>query len=335
MLASMTRRRVLTAIAATAGLALLAWQVRATGTASIARGLAAVGWWGAAVVLVLSLLRFLTRSTAWSALIPADTPPGRALAAVIAGEAVGALTPLSLLVSEPAKAAYLGSALPSVGTAGALAALVAETFFFSVSVAIYVLLGAGALLAVYPVNGAMRTAGLAALGGMTAVLAVATWMAWRKPTLVGALVARVPVRRVAELAGAVRTFEHTAYRSTGHAGARLGVVAAAEAAFHALSFLELWFTLWLITGESQPAAAFILDTVGRVTNIVFKMVPLQLGVLQVGSELAAAALGLAPGIGVTVSLIRTIRVLAWSAVGLGLLGRDGLSSSQGPRVPGS
>jgi hypothetical protein len=317
----MTRRRLLTAIAATAGLALLAWQVRATGADNIVRGMAAVGWWGAAGVLALSLARFVARSTAWSALIPADTPPGRALAAIIAGEAVGALTPLSLLVSEPAKAAYLGPALPSVGTAGALAALVAETFFFSVSVAIYVMLGAAALLVAYPVNDVMRAAGLAALGGMTGVLGIATWMAWRKPTLAGALVSRIPVRAVANLAGAVQAFERTAYRSTGHAGARLGVVASAESAFHVLSFAELWFTLWLITGESHMAAAFILDTVGRVTNIVFKMVPLQLGVLQVGSELVAVAVGLAPGVGVTVSLVRTIRVLAWSVVGLGLMGR--------------
>ncbi len=317
----MTGRRILTAIAAAAGLALLAWQVRATGAANIAGGMAAVGWWGAGGVLVLSLSRFLARSTAWSALIPVDTPPGRALAAIIAGEGLGALTPLSLIVSEPTKAAYLGSGLPTVGTQGALAALVAETFFFSISVAVYVMLGAGALLIVYPVDVAMRAAALAALGGMTGVLLAATWMAWRKPTLVGSLVARIPIRGISDLADAVRAFERTAYRSTGHASARIGVVVAAETAFHALSFSELWFTLWLITGESHVAAAFILDTVGRVTNIVFRMIPLQLGVLQVGSELVARALGLAPGVGVTISLIRTIRVLAWSVVGLGLLGR--------------
>jgi hypothetical protein len=322
MLASMTRRRALTAIAAAAGLALLVWQVRATGAASIARGIADVGWWGALGVLALSLGRFLSRSTAWSALIPADTPPGRALAAVIAGEAAGALTPLSLLVSEPTKAAYLGSALPTVGTAGALAALVAETFFFSISVAVYVMIGTAALVVAYPVDAGLRGAALAALGAMAGVLVAAAWMAWRQPSLAGALLERLPVRRIAELAGPVRAFERTAYRSTGHAGARLGVVLTAEAAFHAMSFLEMWLTLWLITGGSHPAAAFILDTVGRVMNIAFKMVPLQLGVLQVGSELVAAALGLAPGVGVTASLIRTIRILVWTVVGIGVIGRD-------------
>ncbi len=327
MLRTMTRRHGLATIAVAAGLGLLAWQVRAAGPADIVRGMAAVGWAGSAGILTLSLLRFLARSTAWSALIAADTPPGRALAAVIAGEAVGALTPLSLFLSEPTKAAYLGASLPSIGTAGALAALAAETFFFSISVAIYVMLGTGALLYAYPVEAAIRAAGLVALGGMTCVLAGAAWMAWRKPTLASAVMARVPIRRVAALAGYVRPSNARRIGSTGHTSARLGVVVMAEALFHLLSFLELWLTLWLITGESHMAAAFILDTVGRVTNIVFKMIPLQLGVLQVGSELVARAIGLAPGVGVAISLVRTIRVLVWSAVGLGLLGRRGLKRS--------
>ena len=314
----MRRRGWITLIAAIAGLALLVWQVNRTGVDDIARGFAAVGWLGSAGVLLVSLLRFVARSTAWTALIPADTPPGRALAAIIAGEAVGVLTPLSLLVSEPAKAAYLGSAIPSVGIAGTLAALVAETFFFSISVAIYVMLGTAMLLYAYPVDATVRIAGLALLGGMTGVLIVAAWLAWRKPTVASAVVSRLKIRSLTELASTVRSFEHTAYRASGHTSARLGIVVSSEIAFHILSFLEMWLTLWLITGESHIAAAFILDTVGRATNVIFKVVPLQMGVLQLGSEIVAVALGLPPGTGVTVSLIRTIRVLFWAVIGLGL-----------------
>jgi predicted membrane channel-forming protein YqfA (hemolysin III family) len=314
----MNRRGWITIAAAIAGLALLVWQVRATGVDTIARGVAAVGWIGGVGVLVISLLRFLARSTAWTALIPADSPPGRALAAIIAGEAVGVLTPLSLLVSEPAKAAYLGSAIPSVGIGGALAALVAETFFFSISVAIYVVLGTAMLLYAYPVDASVRMAGLALVGAMTGVLVGAAWMAWRKPAVASAVLSRLRIRTITELASTVRNFEHTAYRTTGHTSARLGIVVSSEIAFHALSFLEMWLTLWLITGESHIAAAFILDTVGRAVNVVFKLVPLQLGVLQVGSEIVGVALGLAPGTGVAVALIRTLRVLFWAVIGLGL-----------------
>ena len=334
LLAMTARRRLIATVAVIAGVALLVWQMRETGLDQIARGMAAVGWWGAAGILVLSLLRFAARSTGWSALIPTDTPPGRALAAVMAGEAAGSLTPLSMIVSEPAKAAYLGASLPGVGTSGALAALAAETFFFGVSIAIYVMAGASALLLAYPVDETLRTAGVLALGGMMAALTIAALMAWHKPTVAGALIARVPLRGAARLADRVSAFERTAYRTTHHADARLGVVIASAVVFHALSFLEMWLTLWLVTGESHAAAAFILDTVGRLTNVVFKVIPLQLGVLQIGSELVARALGLPAGVGVTVSLIRTVRVLFWSGVGLGLLGRR-IQGTKGPKDQGS
>jgi hypothetical protein len=312
----------MTAIAVAAGLALLAWQVQRTGTDNIARGIMAVGWWGAAGIGVLSMLRLTARSTGWSALIPVDVPPGRALAAMIVGEAVGSLTPLSFAVSEPTKAAYLGKSIDGVGTRGALAALAAETFIFGVSIGLYVMAGAAALLYAYPVERELRLAGIAAIGLTAVSLAVAGLMAWRKPKVVSAVLTRLPGASSLEvLIEHVRAFEHLAYGSTSHPASRLGIVVLAATAFHILSFLELWLTLWLITGESQAAAAFILDAVGRLTNVLFKMIPLQLGVLQIGSELVARAIGLAPGVGVTVSLIRTVRVMAWSVVGLGLLAR--------------
>jgi len=333
----MTRRRALTAIAVAAGLALLAWQVNRTGVANIAQGLTLVGWWGMFGIVVLSLLRFAARSTGWSALIPGETPPGRALAAMIAGEAVGSLTPLSMIVSEPTKAAYLADGTPgSLSVSDALAALAAETFIFAVSIAIYVIAGTAVLFYVFEIDATLRLAGVIAFTGMAGVLVVASWMAWRKPAVVSAVLAKVPIRRIANLAVGMHAFERTAYGSTAHSTARLGVVVAAVTVFHIFSFLELWFTLWLLTGQSLFAAAFILDTVGRLTNVVFKMIPLQLGVLQVGSELVAQTMGLPAGVGVTVSLVRTVRVLGWSIVGLALLGKRGLvQGSKGPKVQGS
>jgi hypothetical protein len=323
MLPAMTLRRVLSMTALVAGVLLLAWQVRSTGVEEIARGFRAVGGWGAAGILFLSWLRMVARSTGWTALLSADTPPGRALAAVIAGDAAGNLTPLSLLVSEPTKAAVLGWAVPTVSTSAALAALAAETFFYGVSVAVYSLIGAAVLLYVYDIDPALRTAGLVTSGAMIVCLTVATWMALHKPTVIGSMLSRVPLGPVRTLSGIVRSFERTAYATTTHPGARIGVVAASAVMFHALSFLEMWLTLWLVTGQSLPVAAFILDTVGRLTNAFFKVIPLQLGVLQVGSELVARAMGLSPGIGVLVSLIRTARVLVWTSVGLVILGKHG------------
>ena len=57
----------------------------------------------------------------------------------------------------------------------------------------------------------------------------------------------------------------------------------------------------------------------RGVTIVFKMVPLRIGIDEATSAMAAHALSLGSGIGLAIALVRKVRVLAWSAVGLILL----------------
>ena len=291
-------RQVVTLVALAAGVTLLVWQVRAQGTPEILRGVASVGIFGGVLVLALSLARFYARAIAWLALMTDRVAVGRAVRAVIAGDAASNLTPLNLLVGEPAKAAYLRA--PS-GTAAALTALLAENFFFAVSVALYVILGTLIMFWRFTVHEDVRWAGVLAIAGMVCVLA-------------GAIV----------LTRWMRT----------HLARRPPTVIAAEAIFHVLSFLEMWLSIWLVTGQSLPLEALVLDAFGRVANVLFKVVPLQLGVLQVGSELVATAIGLAPGVGTTLSLVRTARVLVWAGVGLGLIGKRLVpGSGSGFQVP--
>lgn len=315
-------RTAVTAVASIAGIALLVWQVRTVGLDTIRADLAAVGW-GFLAILVLSLLRFVLRSVAWTTLIGERVPVSRALAASIGGDALGNITPLSLLVSEPAKALYVGGRVP---TAHALAALAAENFFYSVSVAIYIVLGTAALLLVFPVEATLQWAGVMALGGMAAILAAAAWLAWQKPSVASAILSRVPVARLEAIVERVRDFEVRTYGSVGQQAGRLNVVIACEATFHLLSFTEAWLTLWLLTGTSLPIEAFVLDTFSRVSNIVFRLIPFRLGVDQFGSDLVARAIGLRGGIGTTMSLVRTGRVLVWAIVGVALLLRRGIQS---------
>lgn len=321
-------RRMLTLAAAAIGFALLVWQVRAIGWSGIARGFIAVGWMGFAGVLALSFARFVCRGTAWLALLRERVPLRRAIAAFLSGDAAGNLTPLGLLASEPAKAALLGN--PG-GASRALASLAAETYFFSVSVAVYVIASAGALIVFFPLERATEVAAMLALGTMTAVLVGAGWIAWTRPAAVSATLGRLGIAKLARLVDRVRAFEVTLYGTVGRNTTGVRTVMASEFAFHVLSFLEMWLTLWLVTGSSMPLAAFVLDGFGRVANIAFKMIPLQLGVLQIGSEMVARALTLAPGVGTTLSLVRTARVIAWASVGLALATQNSELGTQNSR----
>ncbi|HUF48949.1 MAG TPA: lysylphosphatidylglycerol synthase domain-containing protein [Vicinamibacterales bacterium] len=328
-----SRRSIaLTIVAALVGTALLVWQVRQVGLAEIASGFSAVGA-GFAGVLVLSWFRFVLRALAWRALLPPGVRLGPVVAAAMAGDALGNLTPLSILVGEPTKVMYLGRAVPP---SRAAAALTAENFFYSVSVAIYVVLGTAAMLVAFPVPGVVADAGIVALVLMAVVLAGAAWLAWQRPALASAVVSRLPSARLRGLVDHVRTFEQQSYGSSGGQAGRLATVVLAEATFHVFSFIETWGVLWLLTGASLPLEAFVLDTFSRIVNVVFKIVPLRLGVDEYASREVAEAIGLGGATGLTLALVRKGRVLVWAAVGVVLVvrrTRRRLTSPVAPRSP--
>jgi hypothetical protein len=61
------------------------------------------------------------------------------------------------------------------------------------------------------------------------------------------------------------------------------------------------------------------------------MIPFRIGIDQVTSESVAVAIGLAPAVGTTVSLIRTGRMMVWAMIGMALLARRGLGKAVGHR----
>ncbi len=315
------RSRLPGALLAVAGLALLVWQVNLVGLDEIVRGFLAVHVTGFLAILALSLFRFTARSLAWTILIDGRVPLRSATAATISGDALGNLSFLSLLVSEPAKAIYVTR---HVTTDEALGALTAENFFYSVSVAVVVVAGTATLLATFVLPDAWRAAALMSLALMAGVLAGALWLAWKRPGVTSttrAWLVRNPDGRLGHLLARLRDVEHIAYRSFRAAPWRLGVVIACEVAFHAASVAEAWLTVWLLTGTTSLLHAFLLDTVNRVINVVFRAVPLRVGVDEVTTSGFAELIGLGSAAGVTMALVRKARLLAWAGVGLALLGR--------------
>src|SRR5579864_9728136 len=186
----MTRsgRLAIVALGSIAGLALLAWQVRLAGVDRIRDGFAAVGF-GFLGMLALSGLRYVVRALAWTTLMGGGIGLGRATAAVIGGDALGNLTPLRLLASEPAKALLLGR---GVVTTRALAALVAENVFYSASVAFVIILGTGAMLIAFAVPDEVRWLGWASLALMATTLLITLVVIGRRPAIASTVLGRLP-----------------------------------------------------------------------------------------------------------------------------------------------
>lgn len=325
-----SRRPSLTAVLLTVvGLALLVWQVRLVGLAHIGDGFRAVGWGGFAVILLLSLFRFTARSLAWTTLMGHRVPLRTATAATISGDALGNLSFLSLLVSEPAKALYVTRHAPA---AEAFAALTAENFFYSVSVASVILGGTITLLATFVLPDAFRVVVWLSLAVMGGILAMAVWLARARPALtvwaraalntLGRLwFVPTPGPRTGRLLDKLQGLETQTYSALSASPWRLGVVLACEVAFHIASITEAWFTLTLLQGSATLLNAFLLDTVNRLINVVFRAVPLRVGVDEVTTSGFAEMLGLGSPSGLTLALVRKARMLVWAGVGLALLGR--------------
>ena len=295
-------RRLATVSAAILGAILFAYWVRAIGLVQIREALGRMGWGFFAIVL-LGGAREAVRALAWTRTVtaPARLPFLDALAARLAGEAINTLVPMGVIVGEPAKADHVGHRL-AFGTA--FRALVVELAFYTASLP---LLFTFATLVLVPAATAFILPAIA----------------------LGAVVApRVP------LPGRVRTLIdpliHFGWLHT-HRVWSIGVF---EISYHVLAIVEVYVVLSLVApGRASWTAALVLETVNRGVTIVFKMLPMRIGVDEAGAALVAARVDLSLTTGVTVALVRKLRLLVWNGIGLLiLLIRSSRTSARVPAV---
>jgi Lysylphosphatidylglycerol synthase TM region len=303
------------------GLALLVWVVRQVGVAEIAADVRRVGW-GLVAIIALGGLRFLLRAVAWRlCLDPPHTLRLRdAFAAVVCGDAIGNLTPLGPLVGEPAKAAFVRG---RIALAPAVTALAIENVLYTLSAAAMIAAGMVALLVSFKLPPGVRGIGELAIAATFLLFVAALWLLWRQPALISRALGVVPPLR--KHADRVRQLEEEIYTFAARHRSALPALAAAEAGFHALGVTEIYLTLWLLNG-SQPTllAAFLFETANRLITVVFKVVPLRLGVDELSTAGFAALIGLPTKTGLTIAIVRKVRMLFWAGAGGVLLVRQGL-----------
>jgi hypothetical protein len=319
-------------LAAVLGLALFAWYVWSIGPrdrGEIWNDLRAIGW-GFAAIVALSGARFALRTLAWSRCLE---PPHRlsftaGFAAVLAGDALGNLTPLGLIASEPTKAALIRERVP---LGPALTALAVENIFYALSALAMIAASTIALLLTFELPPTVRDVALISVAFVAVVFGVAGWLLWRQPAIIGrALSLIVPKRaHLDRHIARVHDLEEQIYSFARRRGAAVLPIVAAEAAFHALGVVEIFVTWWLMQG-SAPAilTAFILEGANRLIVVIFKFVPLQLGVGELASGGFTALLGFGTPPGVSLSIVRKARVVFWVGIGTTLLVRKGVREAR-------
>ena len=317
---TLRRNTVFNLTLAIAGGFLLLFTVRTVGWQEVQDSVTRVGW-AFPLVLALGGLRFAARSRAWLAC--ADQVKLRfrdTFSASLAGDALGNLTPLGLLASEPTKVFFVRDRLATVQ---AVASVAAENAFYMASVVVVIASGAVVFFAVAEVPAPLRSAAQTALAAALLGSLVAVWAARRRPAIlsnVAGVLARVTGRKRTS-ADRLREIEIQFYALLTWPCARIARVVMWEAAFHVGAVAEVYLVLQVVPGGDRATLleAFVLETASRLIAVLFKFVPYRLGVDEAGTALVARALAMDPAIGVTLALVRRMRMLFWNAVGLALL----------------
>jgi Lysylphosphatidylglycerol synthase TM region len=319
-----SRAPIVGLVAALIGVALLVATVRQVGWTEIRQGVGAVGGWFALVVL-LGGARFFARAQSWVLCANQIGAPGltpvAAFGAVLAGDAVGNLTPLGLLASEPAKVLLVRRTLP---TGPALTSVALDNGFYTASVLVMIAAGAWALVRQVALDPTIRLVAEGVLAAVLAAVALGGWIALRRPAILSRL-AQLTARvagRDARSPDALRDIEARFYGVFSWPASALWAAAGWQAAFHLGAVLEVWLILRALSGGTTSFAdAFVLESAGRLVTVLFKVIPFRMGVDEAGAAVVATALGIPPSHGVALALVRKLRILVWNACGLVVLAR--------------
>jgi hypothetical protein len=312
-------------IAAVLGLALLAWFIRQVGPDEIWQRLRQVGW-GFIPIVVLGGLRFALRATAWKVCLepPHRIPFGAAFSAVLAGDALGNLTPLGLIASEPTKAAFVRGRAP---LGPAVTALAIENILYTLSVAAMIAASTMALLHSFDLPTAIRTASWVALASIAGGFMAVAWLVWQRPAVVSRLLSRIvpQTSRLQERIAQLGALEGQIYTFAMRRPGALMRALVAETSFHALGVVEVYVSWWLLQGEPPTLLiAFILEGAQRLAVVLFKFIPLQPGVAEWTTGSFTQLLGYGVTVGGTLSIVRKIRTVFWVLIGTALLVRRGV-----------
>jgi energy-coupling factor transporter transmembrane protein EcfT len=340
-------------IFAAIGILLFAFFVWKAGTKEIADGIKRLGA-GFLLVLAVSALRYIVRTLGWTLCFegPERLRFREAFRAYVVGDAMGNLTPLGIVASEPTKAALVKDRVPLIV---AVSALAVQNLFYSLSVALFILSGLAVLLLSFPLTSGIRLMSLISLGVVIVITLLGFIIFHLRWKFLTAGFERLRKTRLGQRflkekqRESTRAVEDTVYNFYSRHRARCSFIMFLEACFHLAGVLEVYVTLYFISPVPPTfLSAYVLESVNRIINVVFKFVPLRAGIDEgisswvMGRMNIGALTGIARSIippitingflrtienaGTMLAIIRKARVICWTALGVALLTRRGLST---------
>jgi hypothetical protein len=327
------RLKIIGSVLTTAGICLFVYVVYAIGFDEIYNGVLRFGVIGFAVIVLLQLLRMFVRAFAWKLAVhePYVLSLKDAIPAVMIGEALSSTIPLGILISGTSKAFAVRKRLPLVV---GLSSVATENLFYSLVTGLFLMLGAAALLRGYATDENLTVTINILIASVAALLVFGVIMVirqWHFASAVCEWLYRKGLLRplLERRRDDVRRFEDLIYSFYRRHPDRFLPICLFEAAYFALGMTEVWYILSrLLDVWPSPVTALILESVSRLINILFKLIPFVIGVDEAGARFVGETLALAAGVAVTLAIIRKGRILFWTAVGMALIIKRGISITE-------
>ena len=312
------------------GIGLFAYFVYSVGLHDIFEGVKRFGFAGFGVIIAIFFVRIFVRAYAWKLSVHApyslslkDTIP-----AVIIGEAMSTTIPLGFLASGTAKAIAVRNRIPLVA---GLSSVATENLFYSFITAIFLISGGVVLLRGFEIDQSLVVMIDILIITFSILLVLGILMVVRQWHFASKTCEWIYSKGffpnlLKTGRTDIRLFEDLIYGFYRHYPKRFIPICLLETVYFVGGVVEVWFILSRI-GDAYPSIlnSFLLESVSRLIAILFKLVPLVIGVDEAGSQFIGQTLALAAGIGVTLAIIRKSRILFWTAIGIALIIKRGFS----------
>jgi hypothetical protein len=328
-----TRLKVIAIVLTLAGLGLFAYFVYAVGFYEIYEGVTRFGIAGFAVIVALYFLRICVRAYAWklSVFEPYHLRFRDTVPAVMIGEALSSTIPLGILVSGTSKAIAVRKRIPLVA---GLSSVATENLFYSLITGMLLVAGAVSLLRSFAVDESVALTINILIGTLIVLLVLGIVMVLRQWHFASEtmewLYKRGILKRLLENGRLdVRLFENLIYGFYRRYPGRFVPISLLLVIYHMLGITEVWYILTRLS-DTYPSLlnAFLLESVSRLIMVLFKLIPFMVGVDEAGAQFVGQMMGLAAGVGVTLAIIRKARILFWTAMGMILIVKRGLTFTE-------
>ncbi len=327
---NLRRLKIAAAVFTVFGVCLFVYFIYSVGVGNILAGIGRIGFDGFALIIVLYFLRMVARAIAWKYSVnePYSLRFRDTISAVVIGEALSSIIPLGILISGTSKAVAVKNRIPLVV---GLSSVATENLFYSLITGLFIVFGGFAFLRNFELDTVWTVTINALILFVLALIVLGVLMVvkqWHFASIACEKLYRKGIGKgfLEKGRAEVRRFEDLIYEFYREYPRRFVPIVLCQFVFHLLGVYEVWFVLnRLSDSNSVLYTAFLLESISRIILIFFKLVPFVVGVDEAGAQFVTDTLDLGAGVGVTLAIIRKGRIIFWTAIGLILILRRGVS----------